>query len=147
VHAPTARLAWPLASVVAVAPPGKVGPAPLPDPANVTVTPEMGLPKPSVTFTTSGLMNAVPMVADCPPPETTAMVPGPVVLVSPNDALPATPAVVAVTVYPPATVLAVTETPAWPSGSVVAVGSPGNVTPAPVGGPANVTVAPAIGFA
>ncbi|MGC2234018.1 MAG: hypothetical protein WBA09_21140 [Candidatus Acidiferrum sp.] len=35
-----------------------------------TVTPETGLPLASVTFTTSGLANAAPMVALWPPPET-----------------------------------------------------------------------------
>src|SRR5437588_100065 len=66
--APAGKAA-PAASVVAVAPPGKVAPAPDPGPANVTVTPETGFPYWSATAAVSGDANDVFTAADCPPPE------------------------------------------------------------------------------
>ncbi len=54
-------------------PEGNVTPAPEPGPAKVTFTPETGLPYWSVTIAARELLKVVPTVADCPPPEATAI--------------------------------------------------------------------------
>ena len=69
VHEPT--VAIPLASVVAVVPVAE----PPPDAtANVTLTPDTGLPPASVTTTDGGVATAVPIDADWLIPEETAIV-------------------------------------------------------------------------
>src|SRR5947199_268780 len=91
-------LAWPLAPVVTVAPPGKVALAPLPGAANVTLTPDTGLPNWSVTVATNGLVKVVLTVALWPGTEvTTMLVAAPAVLVRAKEAGVPTPLVVAVT--------------------------------------------------
>ncbi len=92
-------------------------------------------------------MKAAPTVADCPPPDTAAMlVAGPAVLVSENEAGVETPVTLAVTEYVPETVSAVMGTLASPLAPVIAVVPEGNVTPAPVPGPAKVIVTPETGL-
>ena len=67
-------MATPLALVVAVAEVVKVPEAPVPGGVKVTVIPETGLLYWSRSLTTSGLVKAVPTVADCGVPETTLSV-------------------------------------------------------------------------
>src|SRR5205823_3830432 len=89
VFAATATPARPAASVTAVEPPGKLTPAPLAGPANVTLTPGTGLPNGSVTFATSRLTNPVVTVVDWPVPESAATAAAaPAVLVRLNSAWP-----------------------------------------------------------
>ena len=67
------EVASPLALVTAVVVAvelAKVPEAPVPGAVKVTVAPGTGLPKPSLTKATSGLVKAVPTVADWPEPET-----------------------------------------------------------------------------
>ncbi len=140
-------VAWPLAPVVAVVPEGNVTPAPEPGPAKVTVAPETGLPYWSSTSTTRELVNAVPTVADCPPPDTVAMdVAAPAVLVRENETGVEIPVTLAVTGYVPVAVSAFTARLAIPLVPVIAVVPEGKVTPAPEPGPAKVTVTPETGL-
>ena len=91
-------LAWPSAPVVA-GEPVRVAEAPDAGAAKVTLTPGTGLPKASLTTTTSGAAKPVATVAVWPEPETTATdAAAPGVLVSAKLAGAVTPAAEAVTV-------------------------------------------------
>src|SRR5207249_1852362 len=95
----------------------------------------------STTVASSEAAKLVLTVALCPEPLATAMLAAaPAVLVSVKRAGVLTPAVVAVTVYEPATVPAVIVSLAWPLELVLSVAP--LVIPAPLAGPANVTLAP-----
>ena len=123
-------------TVVVVTPPGKVPLAPVVGGAvNVTVSPPTGLPKVSLRMTTNGAANAAPICALCGVPLTTVMeVAGPGAFVKLK--LVETPPMAAVTLYDPATVLAVKEEAvAVPVESVRAVLTP----------PAKVPLAPVVG--
>jgi hypothetical protein len=73
----TGDVAVPAAVVTAVfTPPEKVPLGPLVGAVKVTVVPLIKLPKLSLTITTSGLLNEVPIAALWPEPDTTAMVAG-----------------------------------------------------------------------
>lgn len=142
--------ACPLAPVVAplVAFPPNEPPAPLAGAANVTATPETGLPPESFSTAMNGLPNAVLTCALCPLPLTTVMLPGaPVAFVNENVAVDPTPAALAVTLYVPAVPFAVNagET-AWPLALVVTVADAPNVALAPDPGDVNVTLTPETGL-
>jgi hypothetical protein len=61
----------PVVALVVAVPLANVAVAPPLGAANVTLTPDTGLPAASVTSATNGLENALPTVADCPEPDTT----------------------------------------------------------------------------
>jgi hypothetical protein len=115
--------------VVAVAPDGKVAPAPDEGPANVTVTPVSGLPPASRTSAINGLEKTVLTAVPCPDPDETVTVAGPPgVFVNENVAGVATPVTVAVTENAPAVPFAVIATDACPEMFVVGFAPAGNVT-------------------
>ena len=71
------ELAWPLAPVGTLMVLNellKVPDAPVDGAVKLTAAPETRLPKASVTLTMSGFAKAVPTGADCPEPETMAIV-------------------------------------------------------------------------
>jgi hypothetical protein len=130
--------ATPRALVAVVAEGLNVADAPEPGGANVTATPETGLPLASVTDTESAVANAVLTVVLCGlPPTTVTEAAGPAVFVSVNVAEVA-PLADALTGYVPATVSAVAVTEARPVASVVA-GEPRITADAPPPGAVNVT--------
>src|SRR5262249_48225736 len=98
----------PAALVVTVALAAKVPEAPEPGAANVTDAPATGLPKASATLACKAVANAVLIVALCGVPALALMpAAAPAVFVSAKLADEVAPVVVAVTVYVPATVFAV----------------------------------------
>ncbi len=130
---------WPAALVTAAA--EVEADAPEPGAVYVTVAPGTVLPYWSLTTTRSGAASAVPTVALCPEPLTTAMLAGvPAVLVSAKVAPVATPATVAVTLYVPVVVFAVAVTCVWPEALVAAAAVV--EADAPEAGAVYVTVAP-----
>jgi hypothetical protein len=137
-----------LAPVVTVAGPAKVALAPEAGAANVTDTPDTGFPPESLTTATSGFAKGWLIAAVWPLPLTTAMLAGePAVLVRENDAGVETPVALAVTLYAPAMLFAVSAGEvAWPLAAVVTVAGPPNVALAPDAGAANVTLTPEIGL-
>jgi hypothetical protein len=145
-----AEVATPLAFDVAVlTPPANVPLAPLPGAVNVTTTPLTRLLNESFTVACSGVANTVLMDALWGVPADAVMLEGaPARLVREKFAGVATPVIEAVTLYPPATVLAVkTAAVATPEAFVVAVfAPPANVPLAPLPGAVNVTNTPLTGL-
>jgi hypothetical protein len=133
--------ATPVASVVAVvalsvaeAEPGGA--------ENVTVAPDTGLPRASVTSADSDEPKAVPTVADCDAPPAAEMdATGPAAFVSENAVDAATPTAVPVTAYAPATLSAEAVVVARPLLSVRTV-VVAMTAEAPLDGGANVTDTP-----
>jgi len=152
--------ATPLALVVAVAvsppfvPPVKVPLAPVEGAVNVTVVPLTRFPSTSFTVAVRLAPKALLIVALCGVPEVAAMVAGaPALLVREKEAFVDTPVTEAVTLYAPATVLAVNAAAvATPLELVVAVTvvplfvPPVNAPLAPLPGEVKVTVAPLTRF-
>jgi hypothetical protein len=122
--------------------------APVAGAANVTLTPDTGLPPESVTTATSGAPKAALMGVLWPLPLTTAMFVGaPAVFERVKVAELATPLAVAITLYDPTVPLAVSAGEvAFPFASVVTVADPLNVALAPLWGAVNVTLTPGTGL-
>jgi hypothetical protein len=140
----------PVVAVVVAVPLTNVPEAPLPGALKVTLTPGTGLPAESVTCATNAPANALPTVADCPDPDTTATEDGaPAVLLRPKLAVLA-PLALALTEEAPATLSAVKALEAaCPSLPVVAVAVAeplANVPDAPLPGALNVTLTPETGL-
>lgn len=137
-------VAMPCAFVMAVfVIPANVPLAPIAGAVNVTVTPLTGLCCESVTVACNGVAKALLMAAFCRVPALAKIfAAGPGRLVREKFAGVATPATEAVTVYEPATALAVKiPSIAWPAVSVKAVVRPPAKVPlAPLAGTVNVTV-------
>src|SRR5262249_6147476 len=112
---------------------------------NVTVTPEAGFPARSTTLAASGRAKAVDTevlwvvrpVAIIVPEDGAA-------LVKVNDAVPVTPAALAVTAYVPATLPAIAPMLASPVGSVTALAADSRAV-APLAGALKLTMAPLTG--
>ena len=120
--------------------------APLVGASNSTEAPETGLPRLSVTTTASGVANGAPTVADWPlPVRTVSWAGAPARLLRENEAVSSVPFTVAMTLYAPATVLAVASTFAAPLEDVVTLGAL-RLALAPIGGAVKLTVAPGIGL-
>src|SRR5262249_55871368 len=118
-------------------------PAPVGGPEKCTLAPAMGFPCESFTTALSGVGNAIPTAAVCPPPPLAVMeAAGPGRFSSGKLAALETPGMLAVTLYPPAVALAETSREAIPWDFVATDAEGVNVAVAPLAGAAKVTVTP-----
>jgi hypothetical protein len=117
--------------------------APLDGAVNVTLAPDTGLPKLSLTVATRALPNDVFTVVLWPEPDvTTILAAGPATFVSLKLAGVLTPLADAITLKVPDTVFAVSVSLAWPVAPVVTAVKIPSVPLAPLDGARNVTLAP-----